>query len=87
MQAHDQAIRSMVWSHNDNWMVSGDDGGAIKYIHSLIYYVLSFILHIFIYADFGCKRNICVMGYFSYCISNYMYLYVCGVFLGIGRTT
>ena len=30
MQAHDQAIRSMVWSHNDNWMVSGDDGGAIK---------------------------------------------------------
>ncbi|TQD81275.1 hypothetical protein C1H46_033207 [Malus baccata] len=21
----------MVWSHNDNWMVSGDDGGAIKY--------------------------------------------------------
>ncbi|MCH93567.1 flowering time control protein FY-like [Trifolium medium] len=30
LQAHDQAIRSMVWSHNDNWMVSGDDGGAIK---------------------------------------------------------
>ncbi|KAF4348359.1 hypothetical protein G4B88_007885 [Cannabis sativa] len=30
-QAHDKAIRSMVWSHNDNWMVSGDDGGAIKY--------------------------------------------------------
>jgi hypothetical protein len=30
VQAHDQAIRSMVWSHNDNWMVSGDDGGAIK---------------------------------------------------------
>ncbi|KAB5572997.1 hypothetical protein DKX38_000191 [Salix brachista] len=32
--AHDQAIRSMVWSHNDNWMVSGDDGGAIKYWQS-----------------------------------------------------
>lgn len=31
VEAHDQAIRSMVWSHNDNWMVSGDDGGAIKY--------------------------------------------------------
>lgn len=30
VKAHDQAIRSMVWSHNDNWMVSGDDGGAIK---------------------------------------------------------
>jgi hypothetical protein len=21
----------MVWSHNENWMVTGDDGGAIKY--------------------------------------------------------
>ena len=21
----------MVWSHNDNWMVFGEDGGAIKY--------------------------------------------------------
>ncbi|KAI3876860.1 hypothetical protein MKW92_035909 [Papaver armeniacum] len=31
IQAHDQAIRSMVWSHNENWMVTGDDGGSIKY--------------------------------------------------------
>lgn len=31
LQAHDQAIRSMVWSYNENWMVSGDDGGSIKY--------------------------------------------------------
>ncbi|KAK3006361.1 hypothetical protein RJ639_016614 [Escallonia herrerae] len=31
LQAHDQAIRSMVWSYNDNWMVTGDDGGSIKY--------------------------------------------------------
>ncbi|KAL3537711.1 hypothetical protein ACH5RR_001077, partial [Cinchona calisaya] len=31
LQAHDQAVRSMVWSYNDNWMVTGDDGGAIKY--------------------------------------------------------
>ncbi|KAK9154693.1 hypothetical protein Sjap_002173 [Stephania japonica] len=31
LQAHDQAIRSMVWSHNENWMVTGDDGGSIKY--------------------------------------------------------
>ncbi|KAF2323757.1 hypothetical protein GH714_036840 [Hevea brasiliensis] len=29
LQAHDQAIRSMVWSHNDNWMVSGDDGASV----------------------------------------------------------
>ncbi|CAH9122992.1 unnamed protein product [Cuscuta epithymum] len=31
LQAHDQAVRSMVWSYNDTWMVTGDDAGAIKY--------------------------------------------------------
>nr|GFB22245.1 hypothetical protein [Tanacetum cinerariifolium] len=25
LQAHDDPIRSMVWSYNDNWMVTGDD--------------------------------------------------------------
>ncbi|GKV12515.1 hypothetical protein SLEP1_g23646 [Rubroshorea leprosula] len=30
-QAHDQAIRSIIWSYNDNWMVSGDDQGSIRY--------------------------------------------------------
>uniref|UniRef100_A0A5B7AA63 Uncharacterized protein n=1 Tax=Davidia involucrata TaxID=16924 RepID=A0A5B7AA63_DAVIN len=30
LQAHDQAIRLMVWSYNENWMVTGDDGGSIK---------------------------------------------------------
>ncbi|XP_020594753.1 flowering time control protein FY-like, partial [Phalaenopsis equestris] len=29
LQAHDNAIKSMVWSHNENWMVTGDDGGSI----------------------------------------------------------
>ena len=29
-QAHDQAVRSMVWSYNENWMVTGDDGRSIK---------------------------------------------------------
>jgi hypothetical protein len=32
MQAHDQAVRSMMWSHNENWMVTGDDGGCIKFV-------------------------------------------------------
>uniref|UniRef100_A0A0E0JTN3 Uncharacterized protein n=1 Tax=Oryza punctata TaxID=4537 RepID=A0A0E0JTN3_ORYPU len=32
--AHDQAVRSMIWSNNENWMVTGDDGGAIKYWQS-----------------------------------------------------
>ncbi|XP_042504093.1 uncharacterized protein LOC122081162 isoform X4 [Macadamia integrifolia] len=32
LQAHDQAIRSMGWSHDENWMVSGDDGGSINLV-------------------------------------------------------
>ena len=36
-QAHDQPVRSMVWSNNENWMVTGDDGGAIKYaVHCFV---------------------------------------------------
>ncbi|KAJ2744394.1 WD repeat-containing protein 33 [Coemansia sp. BCRC 34301] len=31
MQAHDTAIRSMEWSHNAQWMITGDQGGIIKY--------------------------------------------------------
>lgn len=26
----------MVWSNNENWMVSGDDGGAIKYVFPVV---------------------------------------------------
>ncbi|KAI8843125.1 WD40-repeat-containing domain protein [Chytridium lagenaria] len=33
-KAHDKAIRSMVWSHNDTWLISGDDSGVIKYWQS-----------------------------------------------------
>jgi polyadenylation factor subunit 2 len=31
LQAHDDAVRAMVWSHNDNWLVTADHGGVIKY--------------------------------------------------------
>lgn len=31
LQAHEDAVRSMTWSHNDNWMLTGDHGGVIKY--------------------------------------------------------
>ncbi|OMJ12021.1 pre-mRNA 3' end processing protein WDR33 [Smittium culicis] len=31
MQAHDTAIRGMEWSHDSQWLVSGDQGGVIKY--------------------------------------------------------
>ncbi|RKP00028.1 hypothetical protein CXG81DRAFT_13715 [Caulochytrium protostelioides] len=34
MQAHDGPIRAMRWSHNDVWLLSGDDTGTVKYWQS-----------------------------------------------------
>ncbi|KAI7861762.1 WD40-repeat-containing domain protein [Spinellus fusiger] len=34
LQAHDSAVRAMSWSHNDNWMVTADHSGVIKYWQS-----------------------------------------------------
>lgn len=34
LQAHDTAVRAMVWSHNENWMIAGDQSGVIKYWQS-----------------------------------------------------
>ncbi|ALC45492.1 CG1109 [Drosophila busckii] len=34
LQAHDISVRTMVWSHNDSWMVTGDHGGYVKYWQS-----------------------------------------------------
>ncbi|XP_037076183.1 LOW QUALITY PROTEIN: pre-mRNA 3' end processing protein WDR33-like [Pollicipes pollicipes] len=31
LQAHDSPVRTMVWSRNDQWMVTGDHGGYVKY--------------------------------------------------------
>ncbi|KAK9468072.1 WD40-repeat-containing domain protein [Lipomyces arxii] len=31
MQAHDQAVRAGQWSHNDDWFLSGDQEGLVKY--------------------------------------------------------
>ena len=33
-QAHETSVRAMVWSHNDQWMVTGDHAGFIKYWQS-----------------------------------------------------
>ncbi|KAJ3386646.1 WD repeat-containing protein 33 [Lobulomyces angularis] len=33
-QAHEKAVRAMQWSHNENWMISADDSGVIKYWQS-----------------------------------------------------
>lgn len=34
MQAHESAIRSLKWAHNDAWLLSSDDTGVIKYWQS-----------------------------------------------------
>lgn len=34
LQAHDTAVREMKWSHNDQWMITADHGGYIKYWQS-----------------------------------------------------
>ena len=31
LQAHNSAVRSMIWSRNEQWMMTGDDKGYIKY--------------------------------------------------------
>lgn len=31
LQAHNTSIRTMIWSNNQSWMLSGDDKGYIKY--------------------------------------------------------
>ncbi|QQP39526.1 Wdrepeat proteinlike, partial [Caligus rogercresseyi] len=34
LQAHDSPVRAMEWSHSDEWMVTGDHGGYVKYWQS-----------------------------------------------------
>lgn len=34
LQAHESPVRSMVWSHNDAWLLSGDHAGYVKYWQS-----------------------------------------------------
>uniref|UniRef100_A0A182QAA4 Uncharacterized protein n=1 Tax=Anopheles farauti TaxID=69004 RepID=A0A182QAA4_9DIPT len=45
LQAHDVSVRTMVWSHNDNWMVTGDHGGFVKYWQSNMNNVKMFQAH------------------------------------------
>ncbi|XP_060551077.1 pre-mRNA 3' end processing protein WDR33-like [Ruditapes philippinarum] len=34
LQAHETSVRAMVWSHNDQWMLTADHAGFIKYWQS-----------------------------------------------------
>lgn len=44
-KAHDVPVRTMVWSHNDNWMVTGDHSGYVKYWQSNMNNVRMFQAH------------------------------------------
>jgi len=45
LQAHDSAVRAMEWSHNSQWMLTGDQGGYIKYWQSNMNNVKAFTAH------------------------------------------
>ncbi|XP_045472294.1 pre-mRNA 3' end processing protein WDR33 isoform X1 [Harmonia axyridis] len=45
LQAHDSPVRTMVWSHNDSWMVTGDHAGYVKYWQSNMNNVKMFQAH------------------------------------------
>ncbi|CAG9767546.1 unnamed protein product [Ceutorhynchus assimilis] len=45
LQAHDSPVRTMVWSHNDSWMVTGDHAGYVKYWQSNMNNVKVFQAH------------------------------------------
>lgn len=44
-QAHDSPVRTMVWSHNESWMVTGDHAGYVKYWQSNMNNVKMFQAH------------------------------------------
>jgi polyadenylation factor subunit 2 len=45
LQAHDQAVRTMIWSHDSKWMLTADDSGCIKYWQSNMNNVKEFQAH------------------------------------------
>lgn len=45
LQAHDAELRSMIWSHDENWMLSGDQKGVIKYWQSNMNNLKAFNAH------------------------------------------
>ena len=45
MQAHDSAVRTMIWSHNDLWMLTADHSGFVKYWQSNMNNVKMFQAH------------------------------------------
>lgn len=44
-QAHDCPIRTMTWTHNENFMVTGDQTGNVKYWQPNMNNVKAFFAH------------------------------------------
>jgi len=62
VQAHDDPVRSMIWSHNDEWMITCDDGGIIKYWQRTMNNVKAFQVKCVCVCVHVC---VCVEHYFS----------------------
>ncbi|EME31204.1 hypothetical protein Gasu_14510 isoform 2 [Galdieria sulphuraria] len=46
LQAHDSAkVRTMIWSHDENWMLTGDHKGIVKYWQSNMNNLKAFVAH------------------------------------------
>lgn len=45
LQAHDSELRTIVWSHDENWMLSGDQKGIVKYWQSNMNNLKAFRAH------------------------------------------
>lgn len=45
LQAHDAAVRAMVWSHSDLWMITADHNGFVKYWQSNMNNVKMYQIH------------------------------------------
>ena len=45
LQAHDSSIRAMEWSKQDDWLISGDNRGLIKYWQLNLHNVKTFLAH------------------------------------------
>lgn len=45
VQAHEQPSRTLSWTHNGEWLISGDDSGHVKYWQSNMNSIVDFTAH------------------------------------------
>ncbi len=51
MQAHESPVRSMQYAHNENWLLTGEDDGKLKYWKPNLECVKVFIQPSVVYVD------------------------------------